>query len=87
MLLKGETSVWEADKDTVMKENESLHIQLQKSHKDIANLEVDIKKLQINQKILETDNDDLRKALEEKASETAAVKMYVTDLEAINNAF
>ena len=85
MLFKEENSVLDADKDTLIKENEYLHIQLQSSQKEIVNLEVDVKQLQINQKILEKDNDDLRKALEEKSLEMAAVKKCVTDLEAVNN--
>ena len=86
MLFKEETNVLDDDKDALIKENESLYIQLQSSQNDIANLEVEINQLQINQKILEKDNDDLRKALEEKALEMASVKKCVTDLKAVNNA-
>ena len=85
-LLKEEKNAIEADKDALINENESLQIQLVSSQNEIAQLKVDIEQLQIGQKILDENKDDLKKALDVKSSDIASLKQSVTELEKVNNA-
>ena len=80
-----EKKVLEAEKDVLMKENETLEFQLLSSQKDLAKLKADIEHLQSRQKILEENKDDLVEALEEKTTEIKLLNNSTIKQEAINN--
>jgi len=79
-----ERKLLEAEKEALIKENETIQFQLLTSQTELANVKADFEQLRIIQKSLKEKKDDLEEVLKEKTSEIELVKKSVKNHEAIN---